>query len=283
MRLSLLRVVALVSLLGTLVGAAPPLASAQSAGWNPGPGAILENTYDGFIDTPANGATVPGSGSFTVSGWFVDKQAQGWAGADDVQIWLGTMDGGGRLLTRALFAQNRPDVASATGNPYWAASGFAGTIGGLPAGSHTLNVYVHTGGKGWWYKGVTVNGGGGGGGTAAAPAPAAPSGAPGAPTLTVTNPAHNQNVSTKSDYTIQGTVSDPRNTTVNVWINGERDSRYGSDLGVAEAQSDGSWSLTFRPTRFPSTHSNLYIYARNRTTGQETLIAREFNIVDRTV
>src|SRR5215207_995025 len=129
MRFTLLRVAALVSLLGTLLVASAPTAAAQPAGWSPGPGAILDNTYDGFIDTPTNGATVPGSASFTISGWFVDKQAQGWAGADDVQIWLGTMDGGGRLLTRALFAQNRPDVATATGNPYWAASGFSATIG----------------------------------------------------------------------------------------------------------------------------------------------------------
>src|SRR5690349_11341729 len=84
-----------------------PVAAAQSAGWQPGPGAALDNTYAGFIDGPTNGATVAGSGSFAVFGWFVDKTAQGWAGADDVQVWLGTMDGGGRMLAKALFAQSR--------------------------------------------------------------------------------------------------------------------------------------------------------------------------------
>ena len=35
-------------------------AAAQTTGWQPGPDAILDNTYDGFIDVPASGATVPG-------------------------------------------------------------------------------------------------------------------------------------------------------------------------------------------------------------------------------
>src|ERR1051325_526069 len=136
------------ALIGGLL--APAAASADPlTSWTPGPGAQGDNTYDGFIDLPAMNATVP-TGNFTVAGWFVDKTAQGWAGADDVQVWLGTMDGGGRMLARAMFAQSRPDVASATGNPYWAASGFGATVAGLPGGSQTLNVYVHTGGKGWW-------------------------------------------------------------------------------------------------------------------------------------
>ena len=67
-----------------LVSAATP-AMAQTAGWQPGPGAILDNTYDGVVDVPANGATVPSGGSFAVSGWFVDTEAQGWSGADDAQ------------------------------------------------------------------------------------------------------------------------------------------------------------------------------------------------------
>src|SRR5437016_7680811 len=93
------------------VSMAPPVL-AQSSGWQPGPGAVLDNTYDGFIDVPSAGATVPGSGSFSVAGWFVDTTAQGWAGADDIQVWLGTMDGGGQMLAKALLGQNRPDVAA---------------------------------------------------------------------------------------------------------------------------------------------------------------------------
>src|SRR5919198_1220945 len=93
------------ALAATLVLALP--AAAQTADWQPGPGAILDNTYAGFIDVPASGATVPGSGAFSVA------------------------------------------------------------VGGLPGGSQTLNVYVHTGGKGWWFKSVTVNGGGTGGSVSA--------------------------------------------------------------------------------------------------------------------
>src|SRR5437763_13074480 len=125
----------LAGLFGALIGPASVSADPLTA-WTPGPGAALDSTYAGFIDVPKNGATVP-TGSFTVAGWFDDTTAQGWAGADDVQVWQGTMDGGGKMLAKAIFAQNRPDVASATGNPYWAASGFGADIppNSLPTGN----------------------------------------------------------------------------------------------------------------------------------------------------
>ena len=186
-----------------------PTASAQSGGWQPGPGAALDNTYAGFVDVPSSGGTVPGSGSFAVAGWFVDSSAQGWAGADDVQVWLGSMDGGG-------------------------------------SGTST-----------------------------AAPAPAAG----GTPTLSITNPIEAQNVSTKSDYTINGKASP--GAAIDVWINGERNTHYATELGTTTAAGDGSWSLTFIPTHFPSTHSNLYVYAKDASSGVETLLSVGFNIVDK--
>lgn len=275
-----LRAIASLSAVAALLVTQTAPAAAQSADWQPGPGAALDNTYDGFIDVPPNGATVPGgSSSFTLAGWFVDKTAQGWAGADDVQVWLGTMDGGGQMLAKALFAQSRPDVGAVEGNPFWDDSGFVATIPGsaVPAGSQTLNLYAHTPGKGWWFKSVSVTGGGS---AAAAPsAPAAPA-AGGAPQLTILNPTNNQNVSTKSDYTINGRVDNPRDD-IDVWINGERNTHYASELGTTTPTGDGSWSLTFTPTHFPSTHSILYIYARNRDSRQETLVSVEINIVDR--
>jgi hypothetical protein len=289
MRFTLPRLVALLSAVSVLLLASVPAASAQSAAdWSPGPGAILDNTYAGFIDLPPAGSTVPGGGTFTVAGWFVDKTAQGWAGADDVQVWLGTMDGGGKMLAKAFFAQFRPDVGTALGNPFWAYSGFSASIAGssVPAGSQTLNVYAHTGGKGWWFKGVSVTGGGSGTGAPAPAAPAAPgpasATASGAPVLSITNPSENQNVSTKSDYTITGSVSDPGNIDrIEVWINGERNSQYGRLLGTVTPNSDGSWSLRFSPTKFASTHSNLYVYAHNRVSNLETVATRGFNIVDK--
>jgi hypothetical protein len=275
--------IALLSVVSALLLVAAP--AALAADWQGGPGAILDNTYAGFVDIPAGGSTVPGAGSFTVAGWFVDKTAQGWAGADDVQVWLGTMDGGGKMLAKAVFAQGRPDVATALNYPYFAASGWGANIAGssVPAGPQTLNVYAHTPGKGWWFKSLSVVGGGPGTGSAA-PAAAAPSTstAGGAPVVVVTNPTENQNVSTKSDYTISGTTSDaPNIDRIEVWINGERNSNSGVLLGTITPGSDGSWNLTFTPTHFASTHSNLYVYSHDRANGLETEVVRGFNIVDK--
>jgi hypothetical protein len=265
------------------LGAGTP-AMAQSAAWMPGPGAILENTYEGFIDVPTPGSTVPGSGSFTVSGWFVDRAAQGWAGADDVQVYLGQMGAGGTMIAHALVAQNRPDVAAALGNPYYAASGFIAAVPGtsVPSGPQTLNVYVHTGGKGWWFKQVNVTGGGAGTGTASAPSAAVPGAAP---VVVIENPAKDSDVSTDGPYTITGTATDPGFgpsgiDKVEIWLNGERDTQYATLLGTVTPAATTGWQVTFTPTNFPSTHSNLYVYAHSRNTGKETLATREFNIVD---
>jgi hypothetical protein len=264
---------------------------AQAAGWQPGPGAILDNTYDGFIDAPASGATVPASGLFTVSGWFVDSAAQGWAGADQIQVWLGTMGGGGKQIANAQIAMSRPDVAAVTGNPYAAASGFSALVDGAQVGGgpQTLYVYAHTGGKGWWFKQVNVNGGGTGGAApapaASAPAASAPAAAGSAPQLTIDKPAANENVSTKSTYSIEGTASDPGFgpagiDVVDVFINGERGGAYSTELGTATPDSQGQWMLQFEPTKYPSMHSNLFVYAHSRNTGKETLATREFTITD---
>jgi hypothetical protein len=273
------RIVALLTALTALLAVAVPAASAQTSGWQAGPQAAGDNTYTGYVDTPSSGATVPGSGQFTVSGWVVDTTAQGWAGIDNVQVWLGTMDGGGTMLANAGFAQNRPDVAAVTGNPFFANSGFGAVVNGssVPAGSQTLNVYAHTPSKGWWYKSVPVTGGGSGTGTGTT---APPSGA--APVLVVINPTENQEVSTKSDYTITGTVSDPAHIdSIEIWINGERNASGAQMLGTTTPNSDGSWSLSFTPTHYPSIHSNLFVYAHNKANGLETMVTRAFNIVDK--
>jgi hypothetical protein len=125
---------------------------------------------------------------------------------------------------------------------------------------------------------------------APAPAPVAAPAAPVAvspPTLTILNPTENQNVSAKgsSTYTVTGTVVDPNpgarvvDVVVDIWIFGERNGAGGVDLGNADVQSDGTWSLTFSPTRFTSTHTNIYVYARSKASGKETVQNRGFNIV----
>src|SRR6266851_1547392 len=198
------------ALLGPASAAADPLTS-----WTDGPNAILDPTYAGFIDVPSMNATVA-TGLFTVAGWFVDQTAQGWAGADDVQVWQGTMDGGGKMLAKAVFAQSRPDVASALGNPFFAASGFGAVItaNSLAAGAQTLSVYAHTPGKGWWYKqtALTVSASAP---TTAAPAAAAPgapapSGSGGAlPLVVLEHPTVSQNINTHdATFTIIGYALD---------------------------------------------------------------------------
>jgi Big-like domain-containing protein len=276
-----LAVLASVAVFASLVS---PAAAQQGSGWQPGPGGILDNTYAGFIDLPQNGATVPGSGSFTLGGWFVDQEAQGWAGADNMQVWLGTMDGGGHMIAQGTVAQNRPDVAAALGNPFWAASGFSALVNGssVPGGSQTLYVYLHTGGKGWWFKTVNVNGGGSAA-SAPAPAPGGTTSAGGAPVLTISDPTEGQNVSAKgsADFTITGSATDPTSGAagidrVDVYILGEPDT--GTLLGSVQPAGDGSWSVTFKPTKFPSTHVNIYVFAHSKTTGKTTEVVRGFNI-----
>jgi hypothetical protein len=296
-RRELLAWLGLTGLLATLL--APASASADG-GWTPGPGAILDATYDGFIDIPAMNASVP-TGNFTVAGWFVDKTAQGWAGADDVEIWQGTMDGGGKMLAKAVFAQNRPDVAAAEGNPFWAASGFGGVVpaGALGAGPQTLSVYAHTPGKGWWFQQLQVSVSA----TAAAPAPAAVSGGA-LPIVVVEQPTSGLNIATKNPYQIMGYAFD-KNAAVNqgsqgtgidhvsVYMDAERDNG-GTFVGDADlafsdqaAMSAGGaqfanagWRLTFKPTNFHSGSHTLFVYAHSVVTNKETFTTVGFNIVE---
>src|ERR1700738_3825393 len=67
--------------------------------------------------------------------------------------------GRARWMAAARCSQSRPDVATAEGNPFWAASGFGAVVpvGALSAGAQTLSVYAHTPGKGWWFKQTSVN------------------------------------------------------------------------------------------------------------------------------
>src|SRR6266567_438376 len=130
-----------------------------SGAWAPGPAASGDrNALGGVIDVPSAGASITAATNLQIVGWFVDLTAQGWAGADDVEIFVGTMDGGGRPLAHAQFQQSRPDVAAGLKNPFWAASGWSASVSlvGLPTGPNTLSVYAHTPGRGWWVRQVSV-------------------------------------------------------------------------------------------------------------------------------
>ena len=289
--------------LATAVVALP--GSAQSnpfTTWTPGPDAIGDNTYTGYIDVPTSNATVP-LGGFSVFGWFVDTTAEGWAGADDVQVWLGTMDGGGHLLFKPNFAQYRPDVSAALGNGYQGASGFVGVMpaGALAAGPQTLSVYAHTPSKGWWFKQVQVNVST----TAAAnptPAPPGPSVSGGSPPIVViVKPKDSEIVLTKSDYETAGYALD-KNAAPNQGVAGtgiDRVSLYLGDrdnggaylgdanLGFSDTTAEGlygsqfasaGWRLTFQPTKFKANTYLLFAYAHSVVTGKEEVATRYFAI-----
>jgi hypothetical protein len=127
-------------------------------GWLPGPGASGDNTYSGIIDAPAADTRIGASGTVQLAGWFVDRTAEGWAGADDIEIYLGTLLNGGTLLTHAYFAQNRPDVAATFGRQDWTRSGWTAIVptNALLAGENLISVYAHSPAKGWWYRQVRL-------------------------------------------------------------------------------------------------------------------------------
>ena len=291
-----------------LLSAAPVPASAQQigGGWQPGPGAAGENTYSGVIDTPPASANVTTGNSMLVAGWFVDTTAEGWAGADDVQVLSGgPMDGGGTLLAKGVVGQSRPDVAAALNNPYWAPSGWSASVA-APPGSTTLWVYLHTPAKGWWFKQVSINASAApvvtGGSPASQPTIARPGGPP---VNVIVEPRAAENVGTESDFEIRGYALDPAAAPnqgsqgtgidqVQVYLNAPRGDPASTFLGNAKlAYSDATaaaqygpqfgtagWRLSLRTTALHANAYTLYVYAHSVVTGQESLTRVGFQIVE---
>jgi hypothetical protein len=155
-----MRALTLVALAALLSGSAPKATAATlGEGWLPGPGAVGDNSYSGVIDAPTMDARVTTPGAVHLAGWFVDRTAMGWAGADDVEIFLGTLGNGGSLLAHANLAQDRPDVGATFGRADWTASGWTATVptNALVPGTNHVSIYAHSPAKGWWYRQVTVN------------------------------------------------------------------------------------------------------------------------------
>ncbi len=298
------RLAAALMAVGALFGGlATASAQTASSGWQPGPGAVLDNTYDGYVDQPAAGATVAAGAPITISGWFVDRTAQGWAGVDDVHVYEGFPRQGGTFVTHGTFARSRPDVAQALGNPYWIASGFLATIPAntLALGPHTLGVYVHTPDKGWWYKQVTV--------TIAQVAPTTPTpsattsaGAAG-PINVILQPDGKERISIKSDsYTAKGYALDPLAGVsqgtgidrVQVYLDEQRgtdgstyigDAEFGGSTPTIAGQygdrfMESGWHIDFKPSDFKAGNHHLYVYARSSLTGKETLAYAGFDMFD---
>ncbi len=282
---------ALALLASLLVSAVPASAQTATPGWNPGPGAVGDNTFDGFIDWPQAGASIATNVGFTLNGWVVDKSAQGWAGIDDAHLYDGLAGQGGVFLGKGSIAGDRPDVGMVLGNPFWSPSGFAFTVAGsqLSVGPHTLTVYAHTPSRGWWYRQVAINV------TAASYTHE--------PLVAITAPTAGDDVPTNKDYTITGWAID-RNATpaqgtgvdrVEVWFGAERDAAGAIFLGEADRGFesgpaavygtqfvDAGWQLTFSPTKFHEDYYFIYVYAHSRVSGKETVTSLQFHIKEST-
>jgi hypothetical protein len=255
-----------------------PVAAAQSAlsggDWAPAAGAAGDNTYEGFIDQPLSGASISAGASFQVSGWIVDSSAEGWSGIDDVQVLLGTT-----LLAHAAVGASRPDVASATGNPYFGNAGFQGVVsGGVPAGQQTLTIVAHTPGKGSWSKDVAVNVTGGGTLTGSSTGSGL--------VLSIISPSPDDEVVSNNSATIFGVAHDTRTRTdlgvgvdrVQVCLDGPCGEAGSQTLGDATFSGD-NWSLQWEPTRFNHVrHHVLFVYAHSAVTGEQALVTEEINL-----
>jgi hypothetical protein len=258
-----------------LVSSSPVLAQQVpgGSGWAPGPGAILDNTYQGFIDQPQPGANVPAGAAFHVTGWIVDMAAEGWAGIDDVQVLQGD-----RVLVHGSVGGSRPDVAAVTGNPFWASSGFDAVLpaGALSGGPATLTVAAHTPGKGTWTREVSVNVG----------AAAAATGPVTGFVVSITSPGPNEEVAGTNDGTVFGVAYDTRTRAelgagvdrIQVYLDAERDLPGSQSLGETVPTSS-TWAVHWEPTKFNSfRHHVMFVYARSAVTGEERLLTQEINI-----
>jgi hypothetical protein len=275
------------------VGLTPNVLAAPGT-WQPGPYAVLDNTYAGVIDLPIAGSSLPSNQSVTITGWVVDQAAEGWAGIDNVHVYDGLAGQGGTFLGQALFAQSRPDVAQALGNPFWTNSGFSLTLGAgaLAAGPHSLTVYAHTPAKGWWYTQAAVSV------TSAAAAPA-PAPSPAAGPVNVLLRPSMVTISKQMDhYSIKGYALDPSATNdvgidhVDVYMDELRGTGGSVLIGRASLGQDSpeavanfgphfetaGYQIDFKPTNFNVGSHHIYSYAVSSITGKETVAVTGFSI-----
>jgi hypothetical protein len=267
-------------------------AQAALADWQPGPGASLDNTYAGSIDVPAAGATLGPNQAVTLAGWVVDRAADGWAGIDNVHIYDGLAGDGGRFLGQATFAQPRPDVAQALGNAFWTNSGFALSLppGTLSTGPHTVTLYAHTPGKGWWFNQVSI--------TIGSQAVAQPASAAG-PVNVLLRPSMVTISKQMDHYTIKGYALEPSASGdgafgidhVDIYMD-ELRGHGGTFIGSASLGQDSpeaaaafgprfemaGYQLDFKPVNFNAGNHHIYAYAASASTGQETVAVTGFDI-----
>jgi hypothetical protein len=276
------------------LGTSAHVAADAGSPWIAGQNAVGDDTFVGFIDAPAPGVTVARNSTVILRGWVVDRTAQGWTGIDDVQIYLGLVDQGGTLVTRASIGQRRDDVVAAFGNPFWAGAGFTASFseGSLSVGSNVLTVYAHTPDRGWWYKQVEVH---------VEPLPALPYADD--PLLIIREVVPSLSVfQTTQNLTLRGYAIDrnlPLDTVLGIggtgvsavqfYLDGPRQS--GTFLGNAavgrtnrEATGFGprfllsGWELTVHPGEFSIDKHEFFIYAVSAYTLLDALIVLPFTV-----
>jgi hypothetical protein len=282
------------SLVTVAIIASTALADAANP-WTPSPDATGEDTLIGVVDAPTASSQTIASSAIEVRGWVVDQTAAGWAGIDDVQVVQGRMEQGGHALARATIALDRPDVAGALGNPFFAASGYSAVIpaGSLPPGPANLNLYVHTPGKGWWSRPL---------GFRVLEAPPKPVlSFTDDPLVVIEEPADNTIFHlTQSSFFVHGYAVD-RNAgpdvgvagsgikQIQVYLDGTRDmgtfvgeGRLGfhSDAArtVAERFVNAGFELELHPNDFALEPHALFIYVASAVTNTETLVIIPFRI-----
>ncbi|HEY2594096.1 MAG TPA: hypothetical protein VGK33_09370 [Chloroflexota bacterium] len=259
-----------------LVGAATSQAqSLPGADWSPAAGAMGDNTYQGFIDHPNSGASLQSGAPFQVSGWVVDTTAQGWAGVSGVEVLLGNTS-----LGQLTVGQSRPDVAALLNDPFYAYSGFSGTItSALPTGNQTLTIVAHTPDKGSWSKDVPVTVTGAASGTLTNAPAAASEGL----VLRIISPTPSDVVVSNNNGTIYGVAYDTRTRPelgtgvdrVQAFLDGPRGTAGSQYLGDATFNGT-NWSIAWEPTKFNHVrHHILWVYARSSVTGEEVLLQQD--------
>jgi len=268
-----------------LLVALPVAAHAQEVpgggGWAAGPGAVGDNTYEGFIDQPQPGATVAAGASVNVTGWVVDLAAEGWSGIDGVQILQGD-----RVVASGTVGLPSPDVAALTGNGFWSSARFSATVpgGALTPGPTALTVAAHTPAKGAWTKQVAIEVTGGG---AVTIVPGITAEGRTGLVLVVQQPPQGGTVLDNRNGRIYGLAYDTRTRPelgagvdrVQAFLDGERGTAGSQFLGETNPTAS-DWSIGWEPTRYTATdHHILWIYARSSVTGEEQLVQREFRIV----
>jgi hypothetical protein len=117
----------------------------------------LPATLKVSIDKPVEGTHV--GYRLQVTGWAVSTDAadRQWSGVQEFKAYLDAPEGSGKALTMGVNRLSRPDVGTALGNSAFSNSGFALTFNRaeIPAGRHTLYLYLRSVTSGWWWKPIT--------------------------------------------------------------------------------------------------------------------------------